>query len=180
MTVVLVRHALLNGSGADMADRGLSERGRRQAHRLTDMLSAHEFDRVLSSTASACVETVQPLATARTLVVETDALLDGDPVEVDAVMSLLLADCGGGIVACAGSEVIAAVMDAVRASGCELLLPEGDTTVRWKKGSAWLLECHDTNFDRATYQPPPPRAGTPGAHTHPSFTAKAPRSFGSS
>ena len=174
MTVFLVRHALLDDA-ATGSGRGLSDRGRRQAQRVADSLDDRAIERVISSPAIGCVQTVQPLASARGLAVETSELLDAEPVDIDAVMSLLLATCGAGAVVCCGSDVVAAAVHAVRGRGAELVLPEGDTSVRWEKGSIWVLECEDARFVRAVYVPPPPRTATAGAHTHPSFTADAPR-----
>ena len=179
MTVFLVRHALLDEAAGGSAG-GLSERGRRQAQRVADHLGDRPFERIISSPAVGCVETVQPLAVARRLRVETSALLDATPVDVDAVTSMLLESCEPGAVVCCGGDVVAAVVSAIRAAGGELVLPDGDTTVRWEKGSAWVLECHDARFVRGAYVPPPQRTATTGAHTHPSFTADAPRRAGSS
>lgn len=71
--MLLIRH----GSAGDRAAwdgedhaRPLDERGRRQAAALVDLLAPYAIDRILSSPAVRCVETVEPLADARELTIE--------------------------------------------------------------------------------------------------------------
>lgn len=73
MSVLLVRHAWAGKrrewDGDDLL-RPLDERGRRQALALVDLLSAFEVERIVSSSARRCRQTVEPLAAARGLRVE--------------------------------------------------------------------------------------------------------------
>jgi phosphohistidine phosphatase SixA len=71
--IILVRH----GSAGDRDEwegddglRPLDERGRRQADQLVDLLAGYELDRIFSSPAIRCVQTVEPLAEARGLGIE--------------------------------------------------------------------------------------------------------------
>lgn len=73
MTLLLVRHAWAGKretwSGDDRL-RPLDERGQQQAKALVDTLSAFDLTRVLSSPSLRCVQTVEPLAESRGLIVE--------------------------------------------------------------------------------------------------------------
>lgn len=79
--LLIVRHA----SAGDREDwheddsrRPLDERGRRQAEALVDQLAPYAFKRIVSSPFSRCVETVEPIARARGLELETnDDLAEG-------------------------------------------------------------------------------------------------------
>jgi phosphohistidine phosphatase SixA len=80
-TLILVRHASA-GERADWTDddrlRPLDARGREQAAALAEALAALRVDRILTSPFLRCVETVEPLADARGLVVEKrDELAEG-------------------------------------------------------------------------------------------------------
>ena len=136
--ILLVRHASASDRDAWEEDdrlRPLDERGRRQATELAGLLAPYRFERVLSSPALRCVETIEPLALARGLTIEVrDELseerqsLDGPAFvrslfDVDAVLS-----CHGGL-----SE---AVCGESQKKG-EALVLEGTTVVarlRAKKG----------------------------------------------
>lgn len=66
----------------DEARRPLDKRGRKQAKALVDQLSGFEIDRIVSSPFDRCVQTVEPLARARGLEVETsDDLAEGAGAE---------------------------------------------------------------------------------------------------
>ena len=105
--ILLVRHASASDRDAWEEDdrlRPLDERGRRQAAELVGLLAAYQLERVLSSPALRCVETIEPLALARGLTIEArDELseerqsLDGPALvrslqHVDAALS-----CHGGL-----------------------------------------------------------------------------------
>ena len=71
--ILLVRHA--SAGDRDVWDgddrlRPLDERGRRQASELVELLAAYQVERILSSPALRCVQTVEPLALARGLSIE--------------------------------------------------------------------------------------------------------------
>jgi phosphohistidine phosphatase SixA len=79
--VYLVRHGRAGHRGEWDGDdrlRPLDERGRRQAELLVGQLEGREIGRIASSPYVRCVDTVVPLAKARSLELEaTDALAEG-------------------------------------------------------------------------------------------------------
>ena len=81
MIVYLVRHARAGHRAqwdGDDTLRPLDERGRRQAELLVDQLEGREVGRIASSPYVRCVDTVVPLAQARSLELEaTHALTEG-------------------------------------------------------------------------------------------------------
>lgn len=83
--IILIRHASAGDRHAWAADdkaRPLDARGRRQADELVELLEDYRLDRILSSPAVRCVQTVRPLAQARALSVEiADGLSEGQDAE---------------------------------------------------------------------------------------------------
>lgn len=82
MIVYLVRHARAGHretwDGDDDTLRPLDERGQRQADALVTQLAERDFGRIVSSPYVRCMQSVEPLAEARTLDVEAvDALAEG-------------------------------------------------------------------------------------------------------
>jgi 8-oxo-(d)GTP phosphatase len=80
--VYLVRHASAGHratwEGDDDRLRPLDDRGRRQAEGLVALLGDRDFERIISSPAVRCVETVVPLANPRGIAVEpSEALAEG-------------------------------------------------------------------------------------------------------
>jgi 8-oxo-(d)GTP phosphatase len=85
------RHASAGDSAAWVGDdalRPLDDRGRRQAAALVDQLAPYAIKRIVSSPFVRCVQTVEPLATARGLELELrDELAEGsDPGRVRALL----------------------------------------------------------------------------------------------
>ena len=71
--VLLVRHARAGERDEWRGDdrlRPLDERGDRQAGELVGLLRDYDFDRIVSSPALRCLQTVEPLASARGLKIE--------------------------------------------------------------------------------------------------------------
>ena len=82
MIVYLVRHAQAGHretwEGDDDRLRPLDERGLKQAEALVEQLARRDFSRIRSSPYVRCMQSVEPLAAARGLQVETvDALAEG-------------------------------------------------------------------------------------------------------
>jgi 8-oxo-(d)GTP phosphatase len=79
--VYLVRHASAGRRASWEGDdqlRPLDERGRRQAERLVELFARRYFERIVSSPAVRCLETVVPLAIAGGMAVErSEALAEG-------------------------------------------------------------------------------------------------------
>lgn len=153
MTVYLVRHALAGDKraweGPD-ARRPLSRAGRRQAQGLIDLLGDRGIERVVSSPRDRCTQTVEPLADKLGLAVETDDVLDQDPVDVAAAIGFLLATARRHVAHCSHQEVISEVIPRLAEDG---LAYEGK--LKWAKGSVWVLEVEAGRFVHGTYLAPP-------------------------
>ena len=150
--VYLVRHAKAGvrelWEGPD-EERPLTRRGRRQADRLVERLEGLEIERIVSSPFSRCLQTVEPLARARGLEVETaDELAEGaDPERtiefirrLEPVPTVL---CGHG-------GEIDAVVRGFEDEGAKV---EGSRGLA--KGSVWVLEREDGSVVSARYLPAP-------------------------
>jgi 8-oxo-dGTP diphosphatase len=123
--VLLIRHASAGDrelwEGNDR-ERPLDEKGIRQAAALVELLASYEVERILSSPAVRCAQTVEPLAQARGVEVEVRDELSEEHQWTEGaalVRSLLGSDavvCGHG--------------------GLEQVLAEPP---RWKKGAVFVV-----------------------------------------
>lgn len=114
MTLVLVRHARAGERGRWQGDdrlRPLDERGAERARRLPGLLAGIGVDRIVSSPYVRCVQTVEPLAAALGLAVETAEELAEERQALEGpafLRALLAADAlacvHGGIEAALGIE----------------------------------------------------------------------------
>ncbi|HWC69897.1 MAG TPA: NUDIX hydrolase [Actinomycetota bacterium] len=149
--VFLVRHAKAGDRDAWLEDdvlRPLTRRGRLQAEALAKLFEDRDVDLVLSSPYVRCVQTVRPLAIARSVPLEEhDDLAEGASIE-DALA--LVRSRGGSIVMCSHGDVIPAVVLALAEHGVEMRDPRV-----WKKGSTWVLERDGGLFTSARYLAPP-------------------------
>ena len=134
MSLLLVRHVW--AGHADQWDgdddlRPLDDRGRGQAQGLVSLLEPYAVERILSSPATRCVDTVVPLAAARGLAVETSDDLHfarHDSDGADLVRSL----AGAPVVVCGHG-------------GLETAL---GYDVPWKKGAVLVLDDRLEILDR--------------------------------
>jgi 8-oxo-dGTP diphosphatase len=130
-------------------ERPITRRGRRQAARLVDRFEGLELGRVLSSPLLRCVQTIEPLARARGLPVETaDELAEGVDVSVAAAFVRRLPDVPTAI--CGHGREIQALVASFEAAGADV---EGRGIA---KGSVWVLERHGAGVHSARYLPAPP------------------------
>jgi 8-oxo-dGTP diphosphatase len=86
--LLVIRHARAGHSSEWEGDdrlRPLDERGRRQAEALVDALAPFPITRILSSPYDRCVQTVEPLAAARGLALESSDELGEDRQAVEGV-----------------------------------------------------------------------------------------------
>lgn len=146
MPVYLVRHAHAGDrskwEGPDDA-RPLSEKGRRQAEGLVNVLAGRPIGRVVSSPSLRCVQTVEPLADALGLKVETSQTL-AEGATADDVVTLVRESVADNPVLSTHGDVIPTLLDAlVRRDG--LQLPDGYPCA---KGSTWVLEDDGNQEDR--------------------------------
>jgi 8-oxo-dGTP diphosphatase len=144
--ILLVRHAVAlprKSWHGDDSLRPLTPRGERQAAALVDLLAPYPFDRILSSPAVRCVATVQPLAEARSLKVETaGSLREGKGKHA---LDLVL-DSVGDLVICTHGDVVDVVLAGLRHVGWPI--PSRPSCA---KGSTWVLNPRGP----CMYLPPP-------------------------
>jgi len=139
-----VRHALAVPRHAwerSDRDRPLTPRGQRQADALVGALDEHPFERILSSPAHRCSDTVLPLATDRELRVKRSKAL-GEGRGEDALDLVL--DAIEDLVICTHGDVLHVVLAGLR----ELAWPL-PSRPRSAKGGTWLLSPKE-----CTYLPP--------------------------
>jgi len=145
--VLLVRHGDAGARGRWKGDdrlRPLSPRGRRQARALIGQMAGYGTARVVSSEYVRCVQTVEPLALARRLPVETSPALAEGATGAD-IRALLDQVTGTAVVLCTHGDVAGEVLDALRRAGG-----------RCAKGSTWVLEPDGGRLVAARYLEPPP------------------------
>jgi 8-oxo-(d)GTP phosphatase len=149
VTVALVRHAhageRADWHGPDGA-RPLSATGREQARALTATLESVAAARVLSSPATRCVETVEPLAARLGVGVEqVDALAEGAGSE--RALGLVIAACEPTVL-CTHGDVIGELLAGLASAAVDL-----GPDPRCAKASTWLLGVRDGSVLTARYVP---------------------------
>jgi broad specificity phosphatase PhoE len=137
MTLHVVRHADAGDRAAWTGDdrlRPLSAAGRSQAEAIALAFGDDTLERIVSSPARRCLDTVEPLAALRGLdVEEDDALAEGAPFDrIDALLTRL---SGSSVMLCSHGDVIGSIVTTVRRRGVPL-----GTAMRWPKGSTWVLD----------------------------------------
>ena len=153
MTLLLVRHTDAGDRAAwtgDDTERPLSATGRDQAEALARLHGDRDLERLISSPARRCVDTLDPLAAVLGLTVETDdALAEGAaPDVVDRLLRRLSAQ---QVLLCSHGDVIGAMIKQLRRRGD---VPDRPT---WPKGSTWVFD--DWPFPARIDYLPPPEAG---------------------
>lgn len=139
MTIYLVRHASAGsrgglGSGRDL-ERTLDAIGHDQALTIVDLLAERGIQQIHSSQAIRCVETVEPLAMALGLTVETHpALLEGQSATAAVDLVRSLATEGTTAALCSHGDIIP---DAIQLLAREGMIIVGQRA--WSKGSTWEL-----------------------------------------
>jgi 8-oxo-dGTP diphosphatase len=123
--LLLVRHGSAGDREAwkgDDSERLLDEKGARQAAALVDLLAPYPIERILSSPAIRCVQTIDPLARARELPIEVREEL-AEERQSTAGAELVRSLAGTGAVICGHG-------------GLEYALPDPP---RWKKGAVFVV-----------------------------------------
>lgn len=153
MTVYLVRHAVAVGRSdwdGDDRLRPLTKRGGRQALGLVDLVASADVQRVLSSPALRCRDTVAPLASKLGLAVDDDERLAEGARPKDAVhLARAVAGEEGDTVLCAHGDLIPEMLRRLTREG---LRRDGD--LRFAKGSTWVLSWDGERFTDGRYVPP--------------------------
>jgi 8-oxo-dGTP diphosphatase len=124
--VLLIRHASAGDRGAwdgDDRARPLDERGIRQSVALVELLAPYAIDRILSSPAVRCVQTVEPLALARELAIDVREEL-AEELQWTLGAELVRSLSGGDAVVCGHG-------------GLEQVLRQPP---RWKKGAVFVVD----------------------------------------
>jgi 8-oxo-dGTP diphosphatase len=125
MPLLLLRHASAGDRdawrGEDRA-RPLDKRGRRQAEAVVALLSPYRIEAILTSPAVRCLQTVEPIASARHVDLEVREELAEDRQETD----------GGALVrSLAGRDIVVCGH-----GGLERALP---ASPRWRKGTTLIV-----------------------------------------
>lgn len=118
MKVFLVRHASAGKRAEWDGDdrlRPLDDRGRAQAEELVTRLKEESFGRIFSSPYARCVETVEPLAAARSLDLDTDErLAEGAGA---AAGLALFREADTDLVACVHGDLVVELLGSKRRKG---------------------------------------------------------------
>ena len=131
--------------------RPLTKRGRREAEALAERLGDEPFARLVSSPYLRCVQTLEPLAMATGLPIETTELLSegGDAARVVELLLTLARD--EPIACCTHGDVVFDVARTVASRGVPLDGPY-DVPV----ASAWILEVRFDGFAEGRFMERPP------------------------
>lgn len=149
--LLLVRHANALSRSTwedDDSKRPLSPKGLRQAELLVPILAGYEPQRLLSSPAARCWDTIAPLSAASGVAVESDdRLAEGSSLAVELVRTV----AGENVVLCTHGDIIPALLEALASKdGVHL-----GKNPRVEKASVWVLEGNAKKFRSARYLRPP-------------------------
>ena len=132
--------------------RPLTKRGRRQAEALGERLRDEPLARLLSSPFVRCVQTLEPLAVAADLPIETTDLL-AEGAGAESALSLLLPLAGEGPIACCThGDVVFDIVRTVASSGVALAGPF-DVPV----AGTWIFDVDDGRVADGRFVERPPR-----------------------
>lgn len=134
MQLFLIRHAQAGDRSHGVHDlhRPLTDEGHRRARQLAALLEGTPIEKVMSSPATRCVQTVEPLAAAAGLPVEEEPeLWEGSSIE--RVLGLLETQPVETLVACSHGDVIPEVIEAVSRDGATV------SGRGCRQGSVWVL-----------------------------------------
>lgn len=147
----LVRHAKAGSRHdweGDDRDRPLDAAGVAQAQALARRLAPLAVGRLVSSPYLRCVQTLEPLAAARSGAVDTDDRLAENGLFTEIFD--LFDDLPDGSVLCSHGDVIPDVVLALERRGCAITTPAD-----WRKASTWVLTRRDSVVVSAECWPPP-------------------------
>ena len=132
--------------------RPLTKRGRREALAIAERLQQDPPNRLVSSPYARCIQTLEPLALALDLPIETtDELAEGagGAAALELVLSL---SAETRVACCTHGDVVYEVAVEVAASGIPL-----DGPLEAAVASAWILVIEDAQVVSARFVPQPPR-----------------------
>jgi broad specificity phosphatase PhoE len=153
-TLYLIRHADAGDRGAWLGDdhlRPLSKKGRRQSNGIATRLRDEGITRLVSSSSLRCVETLNPLADATGLSVETDArLYEGSDGSAALQVADELRSLGDTAALCSHGDVIPDLLSELRILGTTF-----HHTLTWPKASTWVLVGNGVHWSDAHFVPRP-------------------------
>jgi 8-oxo-dGTP diphosphatase len=154
-TIHLIRHAKAkNRQTWEKPDhlRPLTKRGMREAQAIAARLGEEPLARLASSPFVRCVQTLEPLAVALDLPIETtDALAEG--ADGESAADLLLSLAGKDPIACCThGDVLFEAVDLIAQSGVPLDGPRAAPVA-----STWVLEVEGGRFVAGRFVDQPPR-----------------------
>ena len=133
--------------------RPLTKRGRREAEAIAARLGEDPPGRLVSSPFVRCVQTLEPLAVALDLPIETtDLLAEGADGERAVELMLSLA-AAGPVACCTHGDVLFEVVEAVARAGVVLDGPSAAPVA-----STWVLAVEDGRVVDARFVDQPPRS----------------------
>ncbi len=124
-TLVILRHSQARSRKAwrgNDRERPLLATGKHQAERLVPLLSAYDVRRLVSSSSTRCVQTLEPYAAASGRKLRTDHVLSEEDANPKAIRAMLTREANdlndrpasaGGLVVCTHRPVLPVVFDAV-------------------------------------------------------------------
>lgn len=151
MTIYIVRHAKA-GKRSDWHDddnlRPLSKTGWQQAVMIAEQLKKRSITSLISSPATRCVQTLEPLAKATKLKVEIDKRL----IELGDVVDMLeiAEEVEDSTVLSSHGDMIPELIKTLERRGMKI-----ESKPDWRKGSVWVIERTNRDFKSATAWPPP-------------------------
>lgn len=151
MTIYIVRHAKA-GKRSEWHDddnlRPLSKTGWKQAELIAAQLKKHSITALISSPATRCVQTLEPLADLTKLKVKVDKRLIefGDVADMLAIAE----EVEDSTVLSSHGDMIPELIKALGRRGMKI-----ESKPDWRKGSVWVVERTNKGFKSATAWPPP-------------------------
>ena len=129
--------------------RPLSEPGREQAAGLVGTFAGLDVEAIISSSSLRCIQTVEPLAAARGLSVQTDPVL-AEGADPAAALRFAERHTERPVVLCSHGDVIQGLLQQLQEVG----VPFGPDP-KLQKGSTWVLLRGRDRWKEARYIPPP-------------------------
>ena len=151
MTIYIVRHAKA-GKRSEWHDdddlRPLSKTGWRQAELVAEQLKKLSITSLISSPATRCVQTLEPLAQLTKLKLEIDKRLleHGDVAD----MLEIAEEVEDSTVLSSHGDMIPELIKTLERRGMKI-----ESKPDWRKASVWVIERTNRGFKSATAWPPP-------------------------
>jgi len=152
MPIYVVRHAKAGDRGEWEGDdrlRPLTKSGRRQAEELAALLKKEPIDAILSSPYVRCLQTLEPLAEQRKLLIKPRKDLE-EGSGGESIIRMVAEFKGRNVVLCTHGDVVEELLEHLIAQGLV-----SRAHARLEKGSTWVLDEKNGLITGATYQPAP-------------------------